>query len=90
VTSWSSQPLPSGSLNDAYAKYERPGKSGNPGGLRLLLHLADVDAAADQIVPGGIDVLDRQVQPVKGPGLHRREALPKMDRALAPRAASSC
>src|SRR3954447_4707540 len=33
VTSWSSQPLPSGSLNDAYAKYERPGESGNPGGF---------------------------------------------------------
>ena len=27
------QLLPSGSLNDAYAKYERPGKSGNPGGF---------------------------------------------------------
>ena len=31
MTSWSSQPLPSGSLNDAYAKYERPGVS-KPGG----------------------------------------------------------
>jgi hypothetical protein len=28
----SSQPLPSGSLNDAFAKYERPGKS-NPRGF---------------------------------------------------------
>src|SRR3954471_18304384 len=32
VTSWSSHALPSGSLNDAYAKYERPGTS-NPGGF---------------------------------------------------------
>src|SRR5213596_2183563 len=39
-----------------------------PGGLRLLLHLADVDAAADEILPSGVDVLDRQVHPLKGPG----------------------
>src|SRR5829696_7554383 len=32
VISCRSQPLPSGSLNDAYAKYERPGKS-NPAGF---------------------------------------------------------
>jgi hypothetical protein len=31
-----------------------------PGGLRLLLHLADVDAAADEIFPGRVDVLDRE------------------------------
>ena len=31
MTSWSSQPLPSGSRNDAYAKYERPSDS-SPGG----------------------------------------------------------
>jgi hypothetical protein len=75
VTSWSSQPLPSGSLNDADAKYERPGKTR---GLRLLLHLADVDAAAEEIFPGSVDVLDRQVHPLKGPGLRRDagDALP--------------
>jgi hypothetical protein len=38
----------------------RPARQvGEPGGLRLLLHLADVDAAADEIFPGGVDVLDR-------------------------------
>src|SRR3954462_5650682 len=61
-----------------------PGQVGEPRGLRLLLHLADVDAAADEIFPGGIDVLDRQVHPLKRSGLHRRDArdtLPEMDRA---------
>ena len=29
---WSSQPLPSGSLNDAYVKYERPSIDSKPGG----------------------------------------------------------
>src|SRR5215218_6146225 len=48
-------------------------------GLRLV-HLADVDAAADEIVPGGVDVLDGEEQPVKGPRLHRREALAEVDR----------
>src|SRR5829696_1923063 len=42
-----------------------PGQVREPGGLRLLLHLADVDAAADEIFPGGVDVLDRQVHPLK-------------------------
>src|SRR3954453_9377237 len=53
-----------------------------PGGLRLFLHLGDVDPAAGEIFPGGVDVLDRQVQPVKGSGFHRRDALAEMDRAL--------
>src|SRR3954470_17374606 len=44
-----------------------------PGGLRPLLHLADVDTAADEIFPGGVEVLYRQIQPVQGAGLHRRE-----------------
>ena len=69
-----------------------PGQVGEPGRLRLLVHLADVDAAADEIVPGGVDVLDRQVHPLKGPGLHRRDArdaLPEMYRALRVRRASS-
>src|SRR5215217_2514296 len=59
-----------------------PGQVGEPGGLRLLLHLADVDAAADEIFASGVDVLDRQVHPLKGPGLHRRDArdsLPEVD-----------
>src|SRR3954447_2402632 len=60
----------------------RPPGQVDPGGLRLLLHLADVDAAADEILPGGVDVLDRQVQLLEGPGLHRRNALAEMDRGL--------
>src|SRR4051812_35464559 len=51
-----------------------PGQVREPGGLRLLLHLADVDAAAHEIFPSGVDVLDRQEHPLKGPGLHRRDA----------------
>src|SRR4051812_7304401 len=53
-----------------------------PGGLRLLLHLADVDASADEILPGGVDVLDRQVELLERPGLHRRDALAEVDRGL--------
>ena len=79
MISWSSQPLPSGSLNDAYVKYERP-STRSPGAA--FVHLADVDAAADEIVPGGVDVFDREYQPVSGPGLSRREALAEVDRAL--------
>src|SRR5215211_5000458 len=48
----------------------------------LLVYLADVDAAADEIVPGGVDVLDCEDQPVSGPRLGRREALAEVDRAL--------
>ena len=54
MISWSTQPLPSGSLNDACAKYERPSGARGPGAADL--HLADVDAAADEIVTGGVDV----------------------------------
>ena len=81
MTTWSSQPLPSGSLNDAYAKYERPSIDSKPG--PALVHLADVDVAADEIVvPRGVDVLDREHQPVSGARLGRREALAEVDRAL--------
>src|SRR5687768_459560 len=47
-----------------------------------LVHLADIDAAADEIVPGGVDVFDREDQPVSGPRLRPREALAEVDRAL--------
>src|SRR5688572_9516930 len=50
--------------------------------LLLLIDLADVHSAADQILPGGVDVLDGEEEPVKGPRLHRREALADLDRAL--------
>ena len=80
MISWSTQPLPSGSLNDARAKYERPRRVEARG--PRLLHLADVDAAADEIVPGGVDVLDHEDQPLSGSGLSRRAALAELDRAL--------
>src|SRR5215217_1771662 len=47
-----------------------------------LVHLADVDAAADEIGAGGVDVVDREDQPVSRPGLSRREALAHVNRAL--------
>src|SRR3954447_19077537 len=56
-----------------------------PRRLRRLLHVADVDAAAEEILPGGVDVLDRQVQLLQGPGLHRRDALTEVDGGLRPR-----
>src|ERR1700754_1690189 len=45
------------------------------------LHLADVDAAADEIVPGGVDVLDREDHGLSGPRLRRRAAHAELDRA---------
>ena len=84
MTSWSSQPLPSGSLNDASAKYERPGADSRPGG-RCSKHLADVHAAADEIGPGGVDVLDHQFQTLNGARLGCRDALAEVDRALRAR-----
>jgi hypothetical protein len=67
VTSWSSQPLPSGSLNDAYAKYERPGKSGNPGGFGCSSTSLTSTPRLTRS-SGGDEVPDRQVHPLKGPG----------------------
>src|SRR5215204_498724 len=42
--------------------------------------LADVDAAADQVVTGRLDVLDDQEQALQRAGLHRRRPLPELDR----------
>src|SRR3954466_15832265 len=50
-------------------------------GRPLLVYLADLDAAADEVVPGGVDVLHREDPTVEGPGLTRRGALPAVDRA---------
>src|SRR6266480_2378595 len=47
-----------------------------------LLHLADLDAAADEIVPGGVDVLDDQDQAISGSRLSRGAGLAELDRAL--------
>src|SRR4051812_37167076 len=57
---------------------------GEPRGLGLLVDLADLDATAEEILAGGVDVLDRQVHPLKGAGLHRvdaRDPLAEVDRA---------
>src|SRR3954452_16752292 len=51
-------------------------------GRPRLVHLADVHAAADEIGAGGVDVLDREQQPLGGPGLRGGEALAEVDRAL--------
>ena len=42
--------------------------------------LADVDAASDQLVPGGVHVIDDQVQAVHRAGRQRGRALPELDR----------
>src|SRR5215208_1453288 len=47
-----------------------------------LVRLADVGAPADQVVPGRLDVLDREDHPLSRPGLSLREALAEVDRAL--------
>src|SRR5215475_13506546 len=54
-------------------------------GGSALVHLADVDAPADEIGPGGVDVGDREDQPVSGPWRSRGEALAEVDRALRAR-----
>src|SRR3954447_26884733 len=47
----------------------------------LLEHLADIDAAADEIFPGGVDVLDREDYPLEGSRLTGGDALAEVDRA---------
>src|SRR5215208_7106055 len=56
----------------------------DPGRLRLLLDVADLDAAADEIRSGRVDVLDRQVQLLEGTRLHGRDALAEVDRGGRP------
>src|SRR3954447_16393021 len=50
-----------------------------------LVRLGDVDAPADQLAAGGLDVLDGEDQPVGGSGSGLREALADVDRALGAR-----
>src|SRR5512133_4307634 len=45
------------------------------------LHLADVDAAADEIGPGGLDVVDHEDHARGGPRLRRGATLAELDRA---------
>jgi hypothetical protein len=44
--------------------------------------LAHLGAPADQVFPGGLDVLDDQEQALQRSGLHGRCALPELDRRL--------
>ena len=44
--------------------------------------LADLDAAGDQVVTGGDDVVDDEEQALQRAGRHRRRALPELDRGL--------
>jgi hypothetical protein len=44
-------------------------------------HLADLDAATEQLVAGGLDVGDDQVQPLAGAGRRRGDVLAEDDRA---------
>src|SRR3954453_3695152 len=46
-----------------------------------LLHLAGVGAAADELVPAGIDVVNHQQHRLSGARLGRRAALAELDRA---------
>jgi hypothetical protein len=63
VTSWSSQPLPSGSLNDAYAKYERSFES-KPGGRASYTSPTSTPRLM-RSARAGVDVFDGQDQPVE-------------------------
>ena len=78
MTSWSCQVLPSGSAN------HRPSScralSGAAPRLAVLAQLlmpdlADLDAAADEIVAGGGDVLDDEDMPCSG-SRHRESFIP--------------
>src|SRR4051794_40808815 len=46
-----------------------------------LLHRADIDAAADEVVAGGVDVVDHEDHALGGARLSRRAALAELDRA---------
>ena len=53
----------------------------------VVEHLADLDAATEQFVAGGLDVGDDQVQSLGGAGRRRGDVLAEDDRAPASRAA---
>ena len=78
MTSWGSHPLPSGSLNDVYAKDERPSLRIEARGRRSYTSLTSTPRV-DETVSGGVDVFDREQQPVSRPRLRRRETLAEVD-----------
>ena len=90
VTSCKSQVLPSGSLNGGERGVAggraraatRPGAVGrNPPGASEMEHLADLDAAAHQLVARSLDVGDDQVQVLGRAGRGRREVRAELERA---------
>jgi hypothetical protein len=42
-----------------------------------VVDLSDVDTAADQVIAGGLDVVDGNLQALQGAGLGLDEALPE-------------
>ena len=80
MTSWRIQLLPSGSLNVAVREVRAP-RTVEARGLSNR-YLADVDAATDEIVPGGVDVGYDEDQSLSRPRLGVRAALAELDRAL--------
>src|SRR5580704_11329019 len=44
-------------------------------------HLADLDAATEQTIAGGLDVSDDQIKPLSGAGTRRGDILAEDDRA---------
>ena len=88
VVSCNSQLFPSGSANVAKLRTARRSRPGTrlldvvqPGAVP---DLADLRAAADQLVPGGLDVLDDQVQVPTEPGVIVDDPRAELDRAGEP------
>ena len=82
MISWSCQVLPSGSANAARLRYER--RWGRRQARALAGHgvpdLADLDAATDQLVAGGLDVVDDQQQALQRLRVIVVGALAELDR----------
>src|SRR5262245_8128288 len=55
--------------------------AGRPGALVHVADVADLDAAADELVPGGLDVGDDEVEPLRRARLGARDPDPERDRA---------
>ena len=70
MTSWSCHWLPSGSAKTAGSRTSGARVEARHRALAGLgvPDLADVDAAADQVVAGGLDVVDDQQQALQRPG----------------------
>ena len=76
MTSWSSQPLPSGSLNDAYVKYERPCIDSKPGGRLSYTSLTSTPRLTRSFRAASMSVTARMVLSAD-PGVAAVRPLPK-------------